>query len=112
MIEVCLNQPISYSKSSTEQHESASEMNRAGNLCGKGTPVPYSPNAGETAGILLGSVQHHSPSERNHSGQGGQMGPVGQPGHVHCQKLYREILNKGWREGKLYRNLKSAMQAK
>lgn len=30
------------------------------------------------------------------------MGPVGQPGHVHCQKLYGEMLNKG--------NLKSAMQ--
>lgn len=37
------------------------------------------------------------------------MGAVGQPGHVRCQKLYREILNKVW---KLYRILKPAMQDK
>lgn len=40
------------------------------------------------------------------------MGPVGLPGHVRYQKSYREILNNGWREGKLYGNLKSMMQAK
>lgn len=74
--------------------------------------MPYSRNAGEAAGVPLGSVQHPSPSEKNQSGQGGQMGPVGLPGHVRYQKSYREILNNGWREGKLYGNLKSMMQAK
>lgn len=57
--------------------------------------MPWSLNTGEAAGIPLGSVQHPSPSEKNQSGQGGQMGPVRQPGHVHCQKFYREVLNRG-----------------
>lgn len=107
-----LNQHSNHSKSSKEQHESVDDMNGAGNLCGKGTAVIYSLNAGEAAGNPLGLVQHPSSSEMNQSGQGGQMRPVGQPGYVYCQELYRKILNKGWKESKLYWNPKSAMQAK
>lgn len=60
--------------------------------------MPWSLNTGEAAGIPLGSVQHPSPSERNQSGQGGQMGPVRQPGLVHCHTLCRQLLNGGSRQ--------------
>lgn len=93
--EVCPNQYISYSKGSAEQHESAGEMKRRGKPLWEGNSCALEPEYREAAGVSLGSVQHPSPSEKNQSGQGGQTEPVRQPGHVHCQKMYKEVLNRG-----------------
>lgn len=78
--------------------KSAGEMNRRGKPLWEGNSCAL-----EAAGIPLGSVQHPSPSERNQSAQGGQMGSVRQPGHVHCHRLDRQFLNRG--EDNLYQDL-------
>lgn len=95
LFEVCPNQHISYSKGSAEQHECAGEMKRRGKPLWEGNSCALEPEYREAAGVSLGSMQHPSPSEKNQSGQGGQMEPVRQPDHVHCWKIYKEVLNRG-----------------
>lgn len=85
-------------------------LNRTGNLSRKRiTPVPYSWVHGKLQASLQAQWSICVPSDKNQFGQGGQMGPDWQPGHMHCQRLYGEIVNKGQREDKLYRKLTSAV---
>lgn len=49
---------------------------------------------------------------KNQSGQGGQMASVRQPGHVHCRKMNKEVLNRGWRQSVPGPSISDAMQMK